>query len=151
MFSHCLFHYHQLTAIYSLFWLSGHPIMISWIQTPYLFALYRKVIDQCLFIKHNEFFWCLSANKIEHYVKVILYIFFCPNLTEGDPDDLIPDQHAKGSETLHNWRQLDSLNLLNLVYDVTPSDFVSMVITEIGMIPCTSVPVVLRVKNAEYQ
>lgn len=69
----------------------------------------------------------------------------------GDPDDLIPDQHPKGFETLHNWRQLDSLNLLNLVYDVTPSDFVSMVITEIGMIPCTSVPVVLRVKNVEYQ
>ena len=69
----------------------------------------------------------------------------------GDPDDLIPDQHATGSETLHNWRELDSLNLLNLIYDVTPSDFVSMVITEIGMIPCTSVPVVLRVKNVEYQ
>ncbi|XP_028406080.1 translation initiation factor eIF-2B subunit delta-like [Dendronephthya gigantea] len=69
----------------------------------------------------------------------------------GDPDDLIPDRNAVGSETLQNWRQLDSLNLLNLVYDVTPSDFVSMVITEIGMIPCTSVPVVLRVKNVEYQ
>ena len=75
----------------------------------------------------------------------------CLIFYKGDPDDLIPDQHPKGFETLHNWRQLDSLNLLNLVYDVTPSDFVSMVITEIGMIPCTSVPVVLRVKNVEYQ
>ncbi len=83
--------------------------------------------------------------------RFILTFYTLCNLTQGDPDDLIPDQHATGSETLHNWRQLDSLNLLNLIYDVTPSDFVSMVITEIGMIPCTSVPVVLRVKNVEYQ
>lgn len=51
-------------------------------------------------------------------------------------------------DVLTNWRELKSLYLLNLVYDVTPSNFVDMVVTEIGMIPCTSVPVVLRVKNA---
>ena len=37
--------------------------------------------------------------------------------------------------------------VLNLVYDVTPPEFVDMVITDVGMIPCTSVPVVLRVKD----
>ena len=50
-------------------------------------------------------------------------------------------------DILTNWRDIKSLYLLNLVYDVTPSCFVDMVVTEIGMIPCTSVPVVLRVKN----
>lgn len=44
---------------------------------------------------------------------------------------------------------MDSLGLLNLVYDVTPPDFVDLVITDLGMIPCTSVPVVLRVKNVD--
>ena len=44
---------------------------------------------------------------------------------------------------------MKNLYVLNLMLDVTPSDFVDMVVTELGMIPCTSVPVVLRVKNSE--
>ncbi|XP_012736173.2 translation initiation factor eIF-2B subunit delta isoform X1 [Fundulus heteroclitus] len=64
-----------------------------------------------------------------------------------DPDDLIVTR--KGRTQLENWQQEPSLGLLNLVYDVTPPDFVDLVITELGMIPCTSVPVVLRVKNVD--
>ena len=30
---------------------------------------------------------------------------------------------------------------------VTPPEFVDLVITDLGMVPCTSVPVVLRVKD----
>ncbi|XP_032815104.1 translation initiation factor eIF2B subunit delta isoform X2 [Petromyzon marinus] len=62
-----------------------------------------------------------------------------------DPDNLVC---SRGDETpLSGWRDVPSLKLLNLVYDVTPPDFVAMVITDVGMIPCTSVPVVLRVKS----
>lgn len=43
----------------------------------------------------------------------------------------------------------DNLTLLNLTYDVTPPDFVTCVVTELGMLPCTSVPVVLRLKNRD--
>ncbi|XP_037541357.1 translation initiation factor eIF-2B subunit delta isoform X2 [Nematolebias whitei] len=64
-----------------------------------------------------------------------------------DPDDLIVTR--KGKTQLENWQEVPSLGLLNLVYDVTPPDFVDLVITELGMIPCTSVPVVLRVKNVD--
>ncbi|XP_013874934.1 translation initiation factor eIF2B subunit delta isoform X3 [Austrofundulus limnaeus] len=64
-----------------------------------------------------------------------------------DPDDLIVTR--KGKTHLENWQEVPSLGLLNLVYDVTPPDFVDLVITELGMIPCTSVPVVLRVKNVD--
>ncbi|XP_023258774.1 translation initiation factor eIF-2B subunit delta [Seriola lalandi dorsalis] len=64
-----------------------------------------------------------------------------------DPDDLIVTR--KGTTQLEDWQQVDSLGLLNLVYDVTPPDFVDLVITDLGMIPCTSVPVVLRVKNVD--
>lgn len=56
-----------------------------------------------------------------------------------------------GNNALKNWRNLSSLQLLNLLYDVTPSDFISMVITEKGALPCTSVPVVLRVRHAGLQ
>uniref|UniRef100_I3KDS4 Translation initiation factor eIF2B subunit delta n=1 Tax=Oreochromis niloticus TaxID=8128 RepID=I3KDS4_ORENI len=64
-----------------------------------------------------------------------------------DPDDLIVTR--KGTTPLEGWQNESSLGLLNLVYDVTPPDFVDLVITELGMIPCTSVPVVLRVKNVD--
>ncbi|XP_046877191.1 translation initiation factor eIF-2B subunit delta [Hypomesus transpacificus] len=65
----------------------------------------------------------------------------------GDPDDLMVTR--KGKTQLEHWQEVPSLGLLNLVYDVTPPDFVDLVITELGMIPCTSVPVVLRVKNVD--
>lgn len=38
-------------------------------------------------------------------------------------------------------------DLLNLIYDAMPQDFVTLVVTEFGAIPPTSVPVILR----EYQ
>ncbi|XP_052260102.1 translation initiation factor eIF-2B subunit delta-like [Dreissena polymorpha] len=65
----------------------------------------------------------------------------------GDPDDVV--DIGKKSPYLWDWRDYGSLTLLNLVYDFTPPEFVSVVITELGMIPCTSVPVVLRMKQTE--
>jgi len=64
----------------------------------------------------------------------------------GDPDDLVfidRDDTTYGN-VLSDWRDLGKLKLLNLVYDLVPAEFVSMVITEVGMIPSTSVPVILR-------
>ncbi|XP_038174465.1 translation initiation factor eIF-2B subunit delta isoform X2 [Arvicola amphibius] len=64
-----------------------------------------------------------------------------------DPDDL---QCKRGEQVvLANWQNHPSLRLLNLVYDVTPPELVDLVITELGMIPCSSVPVVLRVKSSD--
>ncbi|KAK9768520.1 hypothetical protein K7432_000795 [Basidiobolus ranarum] len=45
---------------------------------------------------------------------------------------------------LADWKSIPDLRLLNLIYDLTPSEFITVVISEVGMIPCTSVPVVLR-------
>ncbi|KAJ2794287.1 hypothetical protein H4R20_006277 [Coemansia guatemalensis] len=45
---------------------------------------------------------------------------------------------------LSDWRTNQRLRLLNLTQDVTPPEFVSVIITEVGMIPTTSIPVVLR-------
>lgn len=42
---------------------------------------------------------------------------------------------------------LDSVQcagVLSLVYDAMPSDFVTLIVTEFGLIPPTSVPVILR-------
>ena len=41
------------------------------------------------------------------------------------------------------------LNILNMTYDVTPPTFISAVITELGILPCTSVAVVIRMQNKQ--
>ncbi|KAG8332993.1 Eukaryotic translation initiation factor 2B, subunit 4 delta, 67kDa [Homalodisca vitripennis] len=38
---------------------------------------------------------------------------------------------------------------LSIAYDITPPDLVSAVVTELAVVPCTSVPVVLRIKPTD--
>lgn len=91
----------------------------------------------------------------------------------GDPDEIWrgprgtaadwrvpkdPDFVVAKSTHPEAWRELSqrtegmkNLRLLNLVYDVVPPELVSAVITELGILPTTSVPVVLRVKQASIE
>lgn len=63
----------------------------------------------------------------------------------GEPDGLA--QLLGGEEgPLSGWRNIPCLSLLNLSYDVTPPELVTAVATELAVLPCTSVPVVLRVR-----
>ena len=39
------------------------------------------------------------------------------------------------------------LQALNLCYDITPIQYIAVVVTEVGMIPPTSVPVIIREYN----
>mmetsp|Transcript_22031 Transcript_22031/g.34549 ORF Transcript_22031/g.34549 Transcript_22031/m.34549 type:complete len:274 (-) Transcript_22031:187-1008(-) len=55
----------------------------------------------------------------------------------GDPDELV-------SPALESWRDVKDMKLLNLVYDLTPAECITLVITELGHLPPTSVPVVIR-------
>jgi len=63
----------------------------------------------------------------------------------SDPDDLV--NTGRAAQPLNEWRDLESLYLLNLIYDLTPASLVDSIITEISEIPPTSVPVVLRLHN----
>lgn len=76
----------------------------------------------------------------------------------GDPDALVNSaiKNATNSNSGHgrvlancNWRSVNNgnLKLLNVLYDVTPPEFISLVIAEVGLIPVTSIPVVLREYN----
>jgi len=70
------------------------------------------------------------------------------------PDELITatpltsgsSQEVKGSP-LANWRDTPNLQLLNIMYDVTPAEYIKMVITEYGSLPPSSVPVVHRLST----
>ncbi|KAI8059649.1 hypothetical protein BC940DRAFT_328260 [Gongronella butleri] len=72
----------------------------------------------------------------------------------GNPDDLVNTKSTFNSihqnhpnptkSALENWREQPNLRILNLMYDVTPSKFITLVVTEVGLIPCTSAPVIWR-------
>jgi translation initiation factor eIF-2B subunit delta len=59
----------------------------------------------------------------------------------GDPDRLVLPWL---DNTL---RDLPRLELLNLCYDLTPAEYIDMVITEFGMLPASSVPAIVREKG----
>nr|XP_050860701.1 translation initiation factor eIF-2B subunit delta isoform X1 [Vespula vulgaris]XP_050860702.1 translation initiation factor eIF-2B subunit delta isoform X1 [Vespula vulgaris]XP_050860703.1 translation initiation factor eIF-2B subunit delta isoform X1 [Vespula vulgaris] len=68
----------------------------------------------------------------------------------GNADELIKHTYRNTKKSLlQNWRTKKYLNLLNITYDVTPADLVSAVVTELAILPCTSVPVILRIKPSE--
>ena len=51
------------------------------------------------------------------------------------------------STSLMKWKETPNLQLLNLMYDVTPAEYIDMVITEYGSLPPSSVPVVHRLST----
>jgi translation initiation factor eIF-2B subunit delta len=55
------------------------------------------------------------------------------------------------SKTLEKWKEKNggNLRLLNLLYDLTPNEFVSGIVTEMGILPPTSVAVLLREMNPQ--
>uniref|UniRef100_A0A1B0FPP2 Translation initiation factor eIF2B subunit delta n=1 Tax=Glossina morsitans morsitans TaxID=37546 RepID=A0A1B0FPP2_GLOMM len=57
----------------------------------------------------------------------------------GNPDGIVVD------DKLTNW-QMKNISPLNLNYDITPPELVTAVVTEVSVLPCTSVPVILRIK-----
>ena len=70
----------------------------------------------------------------------------------GDPDELVPPEEqaspaptgATTKANIGDWRDMPRLKLLNLLYDVTPMKYLTVVVTEAGAIPPTSVPVIIR-------
>lgn len=52
--------------------------------------------------------------------------------------------HKTSSSPLANWHNTPNLQLLNIMYDVTPAEYVDMVITEMGSLPPSAVPIVHR-------
>lgn len=61
------------------------------------------------------------------------------------PEELV--LQGKSSTTLSKWREIPNLQLLNLMYDLTPAEYISMVITEYGFLPPSSIPVVHRLST----
>jgi translation initiation factor eIF-2B subunit delta len=48
---------------------------------------------------------------------------------------------------LKDWRDTPNLQLLNIMHDVTPAEYVDMVVTEMGSLPPSAVPIVHRMST----
>ncbi|KAL4036116.1 hypothetical protein IC575_004840 [Cucumis melo] len=68
----------------------------------------------------------------------------------GDPDTISKVPERKDINYLDDLAAKEQLQLLNLMYDATPSDYISMIVTDYGMIPPTSVPVIVREYRREH-
>lgn len=52
-----------------------------------------------------------------------------------------------GTSPLKDWKDTPNLQLLNIMYDVTPAEYVDMVVTEMGSLPPSAVPIVHRMST----
>ena len=62
------------------------------------------------------------------------------------PEELIID-HGETSSPLSKWMEVPNLQLLNLMYDLTPAEYITMVIDESGYLPPSSVPFMQRLST----
>lgn len=68
--------------------------------------------------------------------------------TPSKPAPKDGDEEAEAKpKALSDWKEIPRLQLLNLMYDVTPAEYIRMVICEYGSLPPSSVPVVHRLAN----
>mmetsp|Transcript_11920 Transcript_11920/g.11821 ORF Transcript_11920/g.11821 Transcript_11920/m.11821 type:complete len:216 (-) Transcript_11920:16-663(-) len=52
---------------------------------------------------------------------------------------------------LKDWESRENLTLLNLKYDLTKPNLISMIVCELGQIPAISVPIVIRESNKDLE
>lgn len=86
---------------------------------------------------------CCETHKFSERVQTDAFVYN----ELGNPSDII--RNTKQSTPLTNWTSLSHLTPLNLKYDITPPELVTAVVTELAIMPCTSVPVILRIKPSE--
>jgi translation initiation factor eIF-2B subunit delta len=79
---------------------------------------------------------CTETNK---FIDKVLLDSICQNEL-GDTKEIAEPSAELAAAGLHT---------VNLIYDVLPAEYITMIITEVGMIPPTSVPVILREYRSE--
>lgn len=58
-----------------------------------------------------------------------------------------PEELIVPGGALTNWEDVKRLQICNLMFDVTPADFITEIVTEAGNVPPTAVPVLYRISN----
>uniref|UniRef100_A0A7N0VME4 Translation initiation factor eIF2B subunit delta n=1 Tax=Kalanchoe fedtschenkoi TaxID=63787 RepID=A0A7N0VME4_KALFE len=107
-------------------------------------TVYSRVGTACVAMVAHAFhvpvIVCCEAYKFHERVQLDSICFN----ELGDPDVISKVRGRKDINYLKDWSSSENLQLLNLIYDATPADYISMIITDYGMVPPTSVPVIVR-------
>lgn len=107
-------------------------------------TVYSRVGTACVAMVAHEFrvpvLVCCEAYKFHERVQLDS---ICSNEL-GDRDAISKVPGREDINYLDGCINNENLQLLNLIYDATPSDYVSLIVTDYGMIPPTSVPVIVR-------
>lgn len=103
---------------------------------------------------------CLALAAATHHKPFIVlcqtYKFCNIDLTDslvinelGDANSMVccPSQEHQG--VLADWRDTQNLNVVRLVYDVTPASLVTVLVTEQSVLPTSAVPVIIHRKYAD--
>ncbi|XP_010528462.1 PREDICTED: translation initiation factor eIF-2B subunit delta [Tarenaya hassleriana] len=110
-------------------------------------TVYSRVGTACVAMVAHAFrvpvLVCCEAYKFHERVQLDS---ICSNEL-GDPYAISKVRGREDINYLDGLTNNANLQFLNLMYDATPSDYISMIITDYGMVPPTSVPVIVR----EYQ
>uniref|UniRef100_A0A5B6YW58 Translation initiation factor eIF2B subunit delta n=1 Tax=Davidia involucrata TaxID=16924 RepID=A0A5B6YW58_DAVIN len=113
-------------------------------------TVYSRVGTACVAMVAHAFhvpvLVCCEAYKFHERVQLDSV---CSNEL-GDPDAISNVAGRKDINYLVDWANNENLQFLNLIYDATPSDYVSMIITDYGMVPPTSIPVIVREYRREH-
>ncbi|XP_011012663.1 PREDICTED: translation initiation factor eIF-2B subunit delta-like [Populus euphratica] len=113
-------------------------------------TVYSRVGTACVAMVAHSFhvpvLVCCEAYKFHERVQLDS---ICSNEL-GDPDVISKVHGREDINFLDGSDNSAILQLLNLIYDATPSDYVSMIITDYGMVPPTSVPVIVREYRREH-
>lgn len=84
---------------------------------------------------------CCETHKFSERVQTDAFVFN----ELGDPNALVINKNTRERFIhLKDWESIPHLTPLNIRYDVTPPELVTAVITEVAILPCTSVQVILR-------
>lgn len=67
-----------------------------------------------------------------------------PKPNQQKRNEIAPETIDQNKQPLENWKNMKNVSILNLMYDLTPPEYIKKVITELGALPPSSVPVILR-------
>ncbi|KAG6424036.1 hypothetical protein SASPL_114446 [Salvia splendens] len=115
-------------------------------------TVYSRVGTACIAMVAHQFrvpvLICCEAYKFHERVQ--LDSISCNEL--GDAEMISRVSGREDINSLDGWTSNENIQPLNLLYDATPSDYVSVIITDYGygMIPAKKVAVILRENDREY-
>jgi translation initiation factor eIF-2B subunit delta len=119
--------------------------------TKVLLGAHAMMSNGRLFSRIGTALVAMEANEAD---KPVLVLCETIKFTERVAlDSIVHNEIAPADELvipggpLEKWKDVKKLQLCNPMYDVTPAEFIHMIVTESGSVPPTSVPVLHRLGN----